>query len=60
MLHINDFILQAQQKGASDLHIVCGLPIKCRLVAKMQTLCRYRTYPAGLRGAGTRACRRAI
>ena len=38
MLHINDFILQAQQKGASDLHIVCGLPIKCRLDGKMQTL----------------------
>ena len=36
MLHINDFILQAQQKGASDLHIVCGLPIKCRLDGKMQ------------------------
>ena len=38
MLHINDFILQAQQKGASDLHIVCWLPIKCRLDCKMQTL----------------------
>lgn len=38
MLRINDFILQAQQKGASDLHIVCGLPIKCRLDGKMQTL----------------------
>ncbi len=38
MLHINDFILQAQQKGASDLHIVCGLPIKCRIDGKMQTL----------------------
>ena len=38
MLHINDFILQAQQKGESDMHIVCGLPIKCRLDGKMQTL----------------------
>ena len=38
MLEISEIIAQAQQKGASDIHIVTGLPVKCRIDGKVQNL----------------------
>ena len=38
MQDIEQLIACAQQAGASDIHIVCGLPIKCRVDGAMQTL----------------------
>lgn len=38
MLEIREIIAQAQQKGASDIHIVTGLPVKCRIDGKVQNL----------------------
>lgn len=38
MLNINDIIQQAQQQKASDIHIVNGLPIKCRIDGQIRNL----------------------
>ena len=38
MLEISEIIAQAQQKGASDIHIVTGLPVKFRIDGKVQNL----------------------
>ena len=38
MFEISEIIAQAQQKGASDIHIVTGLPVKCRIDGKVQNL----------------------
>ena len=38
MLEISEIIAQAQQKGASDIHIVTGLPVKCRIDGRVQNL----------------------
>lgn len=38
MLNINDIIQQAHQQNASDIHIVNGLPIKCRIDGQIRNL----------------------
>ena len=38
MLNIEDLIAQAQAAGASDIHLVCGLPVKCRINGTIQSL----------------------
>ena len=38
MLDIEQVIANSQQLGASDIHIVCGLPIKCRVDGEIQSL----------------------
>ena len=38
MLDLEELILRARQAGASDLHIVCGLPVKCRIDGCIESL----------------------
>ena len=38
MLNINDIIQQARKQKASDIHIVNGLPIKCRIDGQIRNL----------------------
>lgn len=38
MLRINDLIEYARSRKASDLHVACGLPVKCRIDGEIQTL----------------------
>ena len=38
MLNIEELIAQAQEAGASDIHLVCGLPVKCRIDDKITSL----------------------
>ena len=38
MLNLEELIAKAQQAGASDIHIICGLPVKCRIDGSIQTL----------------------
>ncbi len=38
MLNLEELIAKAQQAGASDIHIICGLPVKCRIDGRIHTL----------------------
>ena len=38
MLDIEELISQAKHSGASDIHLVCGLPVKYRIDGEIQTL----------------------
>ena len=38
MLELNDLIARARARGASDIHMVCGLPFKCRVDGRMEDL----------------------
>ena len=38
MLTIDEIIAAAKQRGASDIHLVCGLPVKCRIDGRICTL----------------------
>ena len=38
MLDIDQLVEKAQQAGASDIHIVCGLPVKCRIDGTIRSL----------------------
>lgn len=42
MYKIEDLILMASNKGASDLHLVCGLPPKCRLDGQLENMAEER------------------
>jgi len=39
MLRIDEIVDLALEKGGSDIHIVKGIPVKCRIDGKMKTLC---------------------
>ena len=38
MLDIEELIARGQESGASDIHIVCGLPVKCRVDGTIRSL----------------------
>ena len=38
MLEIQELIAQAQSRGASDIHLICGLPVKCRIDGRIENL----------------------
>ena len=38
MLKLNDLIARAKVRGASDIHMVCGLPFKCRVDGRIENL----------------------
>ena len=38
MLEIQELIAQAQARGASDIHLICGLPVKCRIDGRIENL----------------------
>ena len=38
MTELEELISKAQSAGASDIHLVCGLPVKCRIDGEMESL----------------------
>ena len=38
MLDMEELIARGQESGASDIHIVCGLPVKCRVDGSIRSL----------------------
>ncbi len=38
MLNLEELIAAARQAGASDVHLICGLPVKCRIDGRIRTL----------------------
>ena len=38
-MRIEELIAQASAAGASDIHLICGLPPKYRVAGKLLTMC---------------------
>ncbi len=38
MIDLEQLIAQAQEMGASDIHIICGMPVKCRIDGVIRSL----------------------
>ena len=37
-MRIEGLILAAKERNASDIHIVCGLPVKCRVLGRLESM----------------------
>ena len=38
MLTVEELVAQAKRTGASDVHLICGLPPKCRLDGQLENM----------------------